>query len=434
MTDQPAIPQSRTRPAVLKVLYLLAVTAAVFAVPAFEATRSARWLVVAGLMLFQAMILIRCGVEWREVLRPLGRLKWLFLVLLACYAFLPGDDERATANWYAIPVFGRALWVNLGGLALAALMCLQILTVLLASSVVRLTGPGTDLVVGLRALGLPKLFVYPLDLVLAKLGGVRRSGRGGGGGNGESGGRRCASRDPPTPGFFAVFRRLMHGDVAAFTTAIRTALDDARRQVEEDAGEPLDPKFANDAAVIAGVGLVMVGFKMLKLLPGVPIASGHKTLLLFPLYILASRLTHARWGGTTAGAVMGVVGFLQGDGRFGILEVLKHLAPGLLIDGLMPVMRRLPDRTWVYCVVGLLAGVARLTTEFAVLLLLGTRPEVYLFVGAKLVPTVVAGTLSGFVAVAVLRAFPADLVPGCADEKSRLPIEPVDEFQEMGKK
>ena len=30
----------------LKVLYLVAVTAAVFAVPAFEATRSARWLVV----------------------------------------------------------------------------------------------------------------------------------------------------------------------------------------------------------------------------------------------------------------------------------------------------------------------------------------------------------------------------------------------------
>ena len=130
-------------------------------------------------MLLQAVILIRCRVEWREVFRPLGRLKWLFLVLLVCYAVLPGDDERTTADWNAIPIFGRALWVNLGGLALAALMCLQILTVLLASSVVRLTGPGTDLVVGLRALGLPKLFVYPLDLVLAKLGGVRRPERGG---------------------------------------------------------------------------------------------------------------------------------------------------------------------------------------------------------------------------------------------------------------
>jgi hypothetical protein len=409
VTDQPATPRSRTRPAVLKVLYLLAVTAAVFAVPAIEATRPARWWVVGGLLVLQAVVLIRCGVERREVLRPLGRLKWLFVVLLSVYAFLPGDDNRAVADWYAIPVFGRVLWVNLGGLALAALMCLQILTVLLASAVVRLTGPGTDLIVGLRSLGFPKLFVFPLDLVLAKLGGMRRPGGGGGGGGG---GRRHASADPATPGFFAVLKQLMRGDVAAFTTAIRAALDDARRQVEEDAGEPLDPKFANDVAVIAGVGLVMVGFKMLKLLPGVPIASGHKTLLLFPLYILAARLTHTRWGGTAAGSVMGIVGFLQGDGRFGILEVLKHLAPGLLIDLMMPVVRRLPERAWVYCGVGLLAGVARLTTELAVLLLLGTRAEVYLFFAAKLVPTLVAGVLSGFVAVAILRAFPADRLPG----------------------
>jgi hypothetical protein len=408
------------------VLYLLAVTAAVFAVPAIEATRPARWWVVGGLLALQVVVLIRCGVERREVLRPLGRLKWLFAVLLAVYAFLPGDDERVAADWHAIPVFGRVLWVNLGGLALAALMCLQILTVLLASAVVRLTGPGTDLVVGLRTLGFPKLFVYPLDLVLAKLGGMRRPGGGsGGGGGGGGGGRRHGPADPATPGFFAVLKRLMRGDVAAFTAAIRAALDDARRQVEEDAGEALDPKFANDVAVIAGVGLVMVGFKMLKLLPGVPIASGHKTLLLFPLYILAARLTHTRWGGTAAGSVMGVVGFLQGDGRFGILEVLKHLAPGLLIDLMMPVVRRLPERAWVYCGVGLLAGVARLTTEFGVLLLLGTRAEVYLFVAMKLPPTLIAGFLSGFVAVAVLRVFPTDSLPGRTDEKPEPPAEPI---------
>jgi hypothetical protein len=419
----------RTRTAVLKVLYLLAVTAAVFVGPAVEVMQSARWWVVGGLLALQAVVLIRCGVERREVLRPLGRLKWLFAVLLICYAFLPGDDERVAADWRNVLIFGGVLWVNLGGLSLAALMCLQILTVLLASAAVRLTGPGTDLVVGLRTLGFPKLFVYPLDLVLAKLGGMRRPG----GGSGSGGGRRHASANPATPRLFAVLKQLVRGNVGAFTTAIRAALDDARQQVEEDAGEPLDPKFANDVAVIAGVGLVMVGFKMLKLLPGVPIASGHKTLLLFPLYILAARLTHTSWGGTAAGSVMGVVGFLQGDGRFGILEVLKHLAPGLLIDMLMPMVRRLPERAWVYCGVGLLAGVARLTTEFAVLLLLGTRAEVYLFLGVKMVPTLVAGVLSGFVAVAVLRAFPADRLPGSPDEKPASPTESVAAGHEKGK-
>jgi len=408
VTDHPPPLPSRTRFAVLKVCYLLAVTAAVFVVPAVEATRPARWWVVPGLLLLQAAILIGCGVEWRDLLRPLGRLKWLFVVLLACYAFLPGEDERAVAVWRAIPIAGWTWWVNLGGLALAALMCLQILTVLLASAVVRLTGPGTDLVVGLRFLGLPKLFVYPLDLVLAHLGSARcPRARGGGGGLGRRGvGGGRAAAEPLAPGFFSVLRGLTRGDVAAFTTAIQKALDDARRQVEENAGEPLDPKFANDAAVIAGVGLVMVGFKMLKLLPGVPIASGHKTLLLFPLYLLAARRTHTRWGGTAAGSVMGVVGFLQGDGRFGVLDILKHVTPGLLIDLTKPVVERLPERAWVYGVLGLLAGVARLTTELVVLCLLGTRAEVYIILGVKLVPTLLAGALGGVVAVAVLRVFP----------------------------
>jgi hypothetical protein len=60
--------------AVLKVIYLLAVTAAAFAVPRAEATRPVRWWVVAGLLLLQVAILVRHGVRWREVLRPARRL------------------------------------------------------------------------------------------------------------------------------------------------------------------------------------------------------------------------------------------------------------------------------------------------------------------------------------------------------------------------
>ena len=153
------------------------------------------------------------------------------------------------------------------------------------------------------------------------------------------------------------------------------------------------------------VRMVMVSLKMLKILPGVPFFPGFKTILFYPLYVLAARLSHTHWGGTCAGAVMGVIGFLQGDGRFGVLEILKHLAPGLLIDLLMPVVRRLPESVFVYCALGFLAAIARTTTEFVVVLLLDARAEVYLFPAARLIPNLVAGTLSGFVTVFVLRAF-----------------------------
>src|SRR5690348_9551943 len=69
----------------LAVLYLLAVTAAAFVVPAFEATRAARWYVVPSLLLLQVFTLLACRVGKTEIFRAAWRLKWLFVFLLACY-------------------------------------------------------------------------------------------------------------------------------------------------------------------------------------------------------------------------------------------------------------------------------------------------------------------------------------------------------------
>src|SRR5258708_15920515 len=84
---------------------------------------------------------------------------------------------------------------------------------------------------------------------------------------------------------------------------------------------------------------------------------------------------------------MGVIGFLQGDGRFGVLEVLKHIAPGLVIDIADPLVRRLPVWALGYCLLGLVAAVARTSTELVLVFLLGARAEIYLFPASKLVPT-----------------------------------------------
>jgi len=100
-----------------------------------------------------------------------------------------------------------------------------------------------------------------------------------------------------------------------------------------------------------------------------------------------------------------VIGFLQGDGRFGVLEILKHAAPGLVIDLAGPLVRRLPAWALGYCFLGLAAAAARVTTELVLVLLLGARAEVYLFPAAVLVPNLLAGFLSGFVTFFVLRAF-----------------------------
>src|SRR5215831_391782 len=81
--------------AVLKVLYLLAVTAVAFIVPAVAATRPARWFVVPALLALQVVILLACRIRVGDVVRPAWRLKWLFLFLIGCYVLLPPEHPGA---------------------------------------------------------------------------------------------------------------------------------------------------------------------------------------------------------------------------------------------------------------------------------------------------------------------------------------------------
>jgi hypothetical protein len=318
----------------------------------------------------------------------------LFLFLIGCYALLPPDSpaEDLVLHWQ-IPGLEWVFPFNVTGLDHAAVMCLQILTVLLASSIVRLTGRGDDLVHGLEKLRLPGLFVHSLDRTLSLLSGT----------DDQTGRRR---REAGTQqGTFTALKRLLRGDVDGFVKLIKANIALAGGQSGRAAGREFETRLAHDVAIVSGIALCMASFKMLKFLPGLPFASGHKALLLFPLYVLAARLTYSRWGATAAGTIMGVIGFLQGDGRFGVLEVLKHIAPGLVIDLADPIVRRLPIWALGYCLLGLVAAVARTSTELVLVFLLGARAEIYLFPAAKLVPNLMAGFLSGFVTMFVLRVF-----------------------------
>jgi hypothetical protein len=414
----------RNKIAFTKVCYLLAVTAITFMVPAFGETRPAGWFIVPALLVLQILILLACRIRAPAVVRPVWRLKWLFLLLIGAYALLPAEGPSSLDTFLAwhIPAVEWTLSINLTGIERAGLMCLQIITLLLASSVVRLTGTGRDLVEGLETFRLPRLFVYSLDHTLDILGGTRRrSGRGGRGAGREGISTRL--------GFFTVLRGLFHGDIGALVESVHGNINLADTRTGGDGDRDPGARLAHDVAIVSGIALCMASFKMLKVLPGVPFASGHKALLLFPLYILASRLTYSRWGATAAGSVMGVVGFLQGDGRFGVLEILKHLAPGVVIDLAEPLVRRLPRWALGYCLLGLAAAVARTATEFALVAMLGARAEVYIFPAAKLVPNLLAGSLSGLVSVFVLRAFERSIPPRdemSVESDSRIPKEPGD--------
>lgn len=415
----------------LKVVYLAAVTAAAFAIPAWRMTQPYQWYLIPGLLGLQVLLLLSAGVRPLDIVRATLRLKWLFLFLLLAYLLLPSETpaEDVVVGWQPLAQW-PVISLNLSGLELAGMMCLQLITVILVSAVVRLTGPGTDLIDGLRGFGFPKLFVYSIDYTLGLLGGLRRKGMAGGGGRGMGGGggrhrEQEEEGEAKGPGLLQILRRVLSGDIAFFTTAVQQSMARARTHVEQESAGRLDSRMAHDVAVITGISLMMVSMKMLKLLPGIPFFSGYKTLLLYPLYILAADLTYSRWGGTVVGTVMGVIGFLQGDGRYGAFEILKHAVPGFVIDMVWPLVRRLPRSMVVFCVLGFLTAIARTSAEFATVLLLRPRDEIYLFPFFKLVPNVIAGTLSGMVTYFLLPVFrgaePADKALAAEGAAAALP-------------
>jgi len=124
----------------LKVLYLLAVTALAFAVPAWQVTAPFSWYIVPGLLGLQMLLLLAARVEPIEIFRATTRLKWLFIFLLATYLLLPSDSQGTDAVflWKPLENF-RSIALNVTGLKTAALMCLQIMTVILVSAVVLLS-------------------------------------------------------------------------------------------------------------------------------------------------------------------------------------------------------------------------------------------------------------------------------------------------------
>lgn len=177
----------------------------------------------------------------------------------------------------------------------------------------------------------------------------------------------------------------------------------------EAAGGAKRPELARDIAVVAGIALTMLGIKALKLLPGLPFAPGHKGVLLIPLYVVAGVMTRSRAGSTWTGLTMGTVAFLLGDGRYGVFEIIKHVAPGVLVDLMLPVVRSGGGRRgpFAWALFGLVVALGRFATVTAIAFVVQAPALVYAMLLPGLVVHAVFGVLSGLVTAPLVRALAA---------------------------
>ena len=381
----------------LQIMYLLAV-----AVLAFVTSRPG-WLL--GLLGLQFALWLALGLPLRGLFSIVRKLTvFLVFIMFSCAFFEaePGDQIlRLTFFSWAIPF-------NPSSVVRGLLLSSRIVTVICASQILQRAGEGTAIMRGLRGLYVPASLAYSLDIVMALLGGAdepRRSLER------DAGLERNRRRPEAEPEPHAAadgqgrqkVRRALRGDVSFLIERAQRNIARARERAE---GYGVTPEAIADLAIITGLAVVSIGIRALHTLPGIPFAPGHKGVLTLPLYIVAHELTSYRMGATRLGVVIGLTSFLTGEGKFGIFEIVRHVTPGLFVDGMMPLVR-LGGRELgpaVYALVGLGAAVTRLSTLLLVSYFV-TAPKVfYAFLVPTLVSNAIFGLLSGFVTFHLMKS------------------------------
>jgi len=351
----------------LKILYILGISVPVllFDFP---------YLTIA-LLAFQAIVWIFAGIQAKKIRAFRKGAGFIFLILFF-YSFFHEEGEKTDlftiAGW-------NCRFFNEGFL-LGLLMVGKIITMLSATLVVRFTTPSEEFISALRKLGMPRSMSVILDSILMEIGNSRGSGQKKSRQKSEeksSEGRKGAvskGKDLPLPdgnpiretGKPMSIKSILRGDLSPVAGMINSRLSDARA------------KFGNDdLAVISAFSIVVSLLRLINFAPGLPLAPGHKNLLIVPFLILTARMTNSPWGAATVGFLSGTVQFLSGYGKYGPFNILQFMIPGIVIDFLVRITGKI-NSVFLYALIGLIAGAARVSAEIALALIVRVPDEFFL--------------------------------------------------------
>lgn len=371
----------------LKLFYLVALACIMFA---FDQPA-----VIVGLLVAQLLFWLGSALPVAGIWAAIRRLRWFFLIILLSYAFIGTDTDQ----WYSVTIGPWAMKISLTSMQLALLMCLRVITLVIASSWVRLSSPKDAFVGGLRAMGLPELVALGIDATLDNLGGGARHGKGDGGGRHRN--KQPAQADANS----LTFAQIRSGDVTVATDWFASHFKKAKEALA-DRYQELPAATIHDLTIVLGVSLAIMSLKLLQILPGLPIAPGHKNILIIPLLLFAARATNGRFGATSTSMVAGIVSFMLGYGKYGILELAHFIVPGMLADVLSPLARATsrPGRLLQFILIGAILGLGRFAANFLIIILAGAPQIAFVLYLPILLSQVTFGALSGFVSL----VFPKD--------------------------
>ena len=354
----------------LKIIYLFLIAILCFIVN--------NVIVISLIGLFQVALLLYNNLSLKELSKSVRKVLLFFFFILLSYTFMyKGNDCRV------IEFFGISLKISLDGFISGFIMCVRILIISLASQLTRKKGREAEFLNGLKSLKVPEFIALAIDGSFAMLGSKGEKGR-----NKE----------------FKI-KRLLKPDISILVNIIINNLNKAREYVK-DKDLKLEKNKLKDLGVILGIAGIMISIKLIKILPGLPIAPGHKGIILIPLFIVSNQLTHTNKGATLCGITTGAVSFLCGFGKYGIFDIFKHIIPGVVVDVFMPVAKRCFTSLSIFIcsLAGLIAAAARFSTIIIITLLMRPPAGFYALLAPIFFVHCVFGLLSGFITYYLLKS------------------------------
>lgn len=336
-------------------------------------------------------------VPAKKLRKTLGRLAILVTTVFVSNLFGQSDGPYWTLP---LPWSDAGTDISKAGLQLSLELSLRVILVVLASVWVQQSSRKRDFVAALAAFRLPESVALTIDatLELATVGG------GGGGGGGKGKHRRRKNSDTNLAESTLTWANVKNRKLNVLTDILTQTREKTAAYLHATYPH-LDDERLRQIVLIAGGSVAIMSLRLLQVLPGLPIAPGHKNLVIVPVMLVVSKRYGRFGGGTALGVSVGLCSFMLGFGKFGLFEALHFIAPGVLADVLTPLLR---DRAgWLQTTqlafFGALMGAARFAAN-AVLIVLAGTPIAALVVYAPMLASQIAFGAAGSVVGAVLLA------------------------------
>lgn len=358
----------------LKIIYILIAGAAVFFVNDL--------LLLAVIIVSHAILLpFQKGAN----LKFLYKVRW-FVALILVFTIFSGEpsiDLLKIRSW--------TLSLSYEGIENGLIMVLKLMSMLFITNVVRNSMSGNDFVQGMKNLGLSASSSEIINEIMNVVSndkstkkGNKGGGSGHGGGNGK--GQQNKSEDETTSADV-----LLRGKLGRLPDKVLSKINDSKEHFAD-----------NPNMVIASSSLSVTLIRMVKIAPGLPLAPGHKNILLFPIFIYAIIKSDKKNAGSQIGLISGILHFSLGFGKYGPLSLIEFLLLGWIFDLAMRFSKK-KTSLWFVMLLGGAGGLVRIFTEIALAYILGMPGTFYIIYLPYVISQVAFGAASGLITKAILK-------------------------------